>query len=236
MTTGLDVKQALALRVAPIGIAFLSGAPVGLDAWAGEAKPAGCSFWREAQAGRSFYTVAEDHFGCAVGSYTHGIDLPAERAAELNETVGLMVESGYLETAEVPGIPTLAETPRFVAYGPADDGGFAPDVVLITARPAQSMLIYEACLRAGVGSPLTNLLGRPSCAVLPLTVSSNSAAMSLGCAGNRLYAGLRDDELYVALPGARWGDFRARLGEIVAANARMSQYYEAHAADVAAGR
>jgi uncharacterized protein (DUF169 family) len=147
-----------------------------------------------------------------------------------------MVESGYIEMAEVPGIPRLGQTPRFVAYGPADAAVFAPDVVLITATPAQSMLIYEASLRAGAGSPLTNVLGRPSCAVLPLTQSTGTAAMSLGCAGNRLYAGLQNDELYVAIPGPRWADFKARLGEILAANERMGRYYETHAADVAAGR
>jgi uncharacterized protein (DUF169 family) len=104
------------------------------------------------------------------------------------------------------------------------------------ANPSQAMLIYEASLRSGAGSPLTNLMGRPSCAVLPLTASAGGAAMSLGCAGNRLYAGLQDDELYVAIPGDKWDAFQASLREIVAANARMREYYVGKQASLAAQR
>ena len=96
------------------------------------------------------------------------------------------------------------------------------------------MLIYEAALRAGAGTVLTNLMGRPSCAVLPFAISSASAAVSLGCTGNRTFTGLQDDELYVAIPGAKWEDFKVRLAEIVAANEHMSRYYVEHEAAVAA--
>jgi uncharacterized protein (DUF169 family) len=141
-----------------------------------------------------------------------------------------MVESGYLERDEVPGIPRLPETPAYTAYGPADADAFTPDVVLLAATPAQSMLIYEAALRAGAGVALTNLLGRPSCAVLPLTLSTDTAAISLACSGNRIYTGLQNDELYVSIPGAKWQAFKDALSQILAANARMSQFYEANKA------
>lgn len=228
-----DPKELLGLRAAPVAIAFLDTPPAGISRWQKTAKPAGCAFWQEAQSGASFYTVAADHFHCAVGAYTHAIDLPPERAGQLDATISLMAESEYLEVAEVPGIPRLGRAPAVVAYGPAAAPGFEPDVVLLTATPAQAMLIYEAALRAGAGNALTNLLGRPSCAVLPFTVAGQSAAVSLGCAGNRTYTGLRDDELYVAIPGSKWQDFRLRLAEIVGANQRMSAYYVEHEAAVA---
>lgn len=233
MTQALDVQRLLGLRVPPIAIAFLSEPPTGLQRWAGPDQPAGCAFWQRAQAGESFYTVPADHYNCAVGAYTHAIDLPPERAVELNATIGLMVENGYIEMAEVPGIPRLDRQPAAVAYGPADAAGFAPDLVLLALNPAQAMLVYEAALRAGAGAAVTNLLGRPSCAVLPLTMSSGQAGVSLGCAGNRLYAGLREDELYVTVPGPRWDDFKARLAEIVGVNQRMGRYYREHEAEIA---
>ena len=37
-----------------------------------------------------------------------------------------MISSGYLQMAEVPMIPVLPVTPRFVAYGPAEERRFAP--------------------------------------------------------------------------------------------------------------
>ena len=74
---------------------------------------------------------------------------------------------------------------------------------------------------------------RPTCAVLPFVMSSASAAVSLGCAGNRTFTGLQDDELYVAIPGAKWEDFKVRLAEIAAANEHMGRYYVEHEATVA---
>ena len=228
MTQTQDVQTMLGLRAPPVAIAFLNETPAHLPPWSGPPQPAGCGFWKEAQNGASFYTTAADHFNCAVGAYTHGVDLPPERAEQLSETISLMVKNRYIDPAEVPGIPRLPQAPTAVAYGPADTSLFSPDVVLLMANPAQAMLIYEAAVRSGAGAALTNLLGRPSCAVLPLTVSGGQATVSLGCAGNRLYTGLRDDELYVAIPGSRWADFTARLTEIRGANERMNAHYRDH--------
>jgi uncharacterized protein (DUF169 family) len=232
MTQTPDVQIMLGLRAPPVAIAFLDRIPGDLPAWSGPPQPAGCAFWKEAQSGASFYTTAADHFNCAVGAFTHGIDLPAERAEQLGDTISLMVENRYIDPAEVPGIPRLPKAPVAVAYGPGDTPLFSPDVVLLMANPAQAMVIYEAAVRSGAGAAPTNLLGRPSCAVLPATLSAGQATVSLGCAGNRLYTGLRDDELHVAIPGAKWADFRARLTEILGANERMSAYYQDHEASV----
>lgn len=233
MTNARNVQEMLGLRVPPVAVAFLDAAPAGLEAWQG-AVPAGCSFWQEAQKGNAFYTVSSDHFNCAVGAYTHGIDLPPERAGELMDTVGLMVESGYLEMAEVPGIPRLPGAPGVTAYAPVDRATFEPSAVLVTTTASQAMLVYEAALRAGIGAALTPMMGRPTCAVLPMTVGSETVSMSLACAGNRLYTGLGDDEFYISIPGGKWVEFEARLADIVAANERMRAYYEAHRTEVAA--
>ena len=74
----LELQQALGLSKPPVAlIGFLTEAPAGVEAWSGGAVPAGCSFWRAAMDGRSFYTVPSDHYNCAVGAYTHGIVVPA---------------------------------------------------------------------------------------------------------------------------------------------------------------
>ena len=126
MINASDPLELLDLRARPVAIAFLDAPPAGLAPWRGAAKPAGCAFWLDAQQGASFYTVASDHFNCAIGAYTHAIDLPPDRASELEGTIGLMVEGEYLEIAEVPGIPRLEHSPAVVAYAPVDDGAFAP--------------------------------------------------------------------------------------------------------------
>ena len=101
---------------------------------------------------------------------------------------------------EVPGIPRLPQTPGAVVYSPLGETPGDPDVVLVAGRPGRLMVLNEAATRAGVPTRLP-LLGRPTCMALPAALGG-SAAMSLGCIGNRVYTGLDEDELYVALPGS----------------------------------
>ena len=233
MSDGSLVRELLKLRVPPIAVGFFDAPPPGLSRWDEGPVPSGCTFWLKAQEGKSFYTMPSDHYNCAIGSYTHSIDLPADRSDELPATVGLMVETKYLEESEVAGIPRLERSPGVVAYGPVDSAGFEPAVVVIAANPAQQMLLYEAALRAGAGDALTNLIGRPGCAVLPLALTAGTAAMSLGCIGNRFHTGLPDSEFYSAIPGNKWQDVAARLEEIVEANAAMTRYYDEHLTRIA---
>jgi hypothetical protein len=92
-------------------------------------------------AGRTFYTVASDHYNCPVGSHTHNIPLPAERAKELEQTLGLMVNIGYLKMEELPGILRLADTPGAVIYAPLGDTPVDPDVVIFSGSPREIMLV-----------------------------------------------------------------------------------------------
>lgn len=215
----------LGIAKPPIAIGFFESPPPDVPRWEGGPVPAGCLFWEKAMSGQTFYTVPSDHYNCAVGSYTHKIALPAERAHELNDTIVFMAENNYVATAEVPGIPTLARSPAAVAYGPVDGAGFKPDVVLIAAKPAQAMLIYEAAIKAGAGSALTNALGRPACAILPLTMANRETSISLGCIGNRTFTGLPDEEMYVAIPGDKWEAVIGKFAEAHEANAAMGKHY-----------
>ncbi len=221
-----EVGSSLGLDGQPVAIAFFQQEPPeGVAAWDGGGVAAGCVFWREARQGRTFYTVPADHYNCAVGSHVHGITLPEGRAGELTAAVELMAGAGYVDPVEVPAIPTVATAPRYIAYGPAGGVPFDPDVVVVASTPAQAMLVHEAALRAGVTPMAAPSIGRPGCAVLPLTMGFGQAAMSLGCAGNRIATGLRDEELYTAIPGPSWPDVVDALDSILEANATMGQYY-----------
>jgi uncharacterized protein (DUF169 family) len=229
-----SVQTLLGLERAPVAVGFLDAPPPGVSPWRGGPMPAGCAFWREAQEGNSFYTVPSDHYNCAVGAHTHGIPLPIARAAELEQTVQLMVGNGYLAMEEVPGIPTLKVTPAFIAYGPAQANAFPADLVVVAARPAQAMLLYEAALSAGAGGALMPTLGRPGCAVLPLAFGAGTAALSFGCKGNRTFTGLPDDEMYLCIPGEKWAAVAERLEAVLSANQAMESCYRAKQANIAA--
>jgi len=220
------VQHLLGLSSPPIAVAFLDAPPEGVRKWEMGAAPAGCAFWRQAMKGETFYTVAGDHHNCAVGSYTHNIALPPERAKELEETVGFMVANHYLDMKEVPGIPVWSRPPQVVAYGPEGQTSFNADAVIVAAPPASAMLLYEAAIRAGAGGALANVLGRPGCAVLPLVEKTGALSLSFGCKGNRTFVGLPDSDIYVALPARHWAAIAKELEVVISANHAMGQYYQ----------
>ena len=227
------VREILGLRRVPIKIGFLD-APPPLARWAGGPVAAGCVFWDRAMEGKSFYTLPADHWNCAVGSHTHKIGLPADRGNELDDTIGFMIETRYLDAAEVANIPTLERPPAAVAYAPATSEAFKADVVLLAVNAVQATLVYEAALKAGIAHGSAAATSRPSCAILPAAAKTEVVAISFGCRGNRTFTTVGDDEMYVAIPGARWDEFVDRLIEVQRSNLTMGNYYQAQAAKFSA--
>lgn len=222
-----SAQSLLGLTKSPVAVAFSATPPPGVERWSGGPMPAGCSFWQRAMIGEAFYTLPADHLNCALGSYTHQIDMPADRAHELENTVHFMVANRYLDLAEVPAIPRLPVAPGAVTYAPIDRARFTPDVVIMALKPSQAMLVYEAALKAGAGDAMASTLGRPGCAILPLVHTSGRTALSFGCKGNRTFTGTPDEELYVAVPGQAWPKVVVKLAEVLEANAVMGDYYAA---------
>src|SRR5215475_3499605 len=146
-----QILQMVNARVRPVAVAFLEAVPTGVEKFDGT-QPSGCSFWRLAAQGRTFYTVPENHFNCAVGAYTHNISLSPERAKETEQTLKMMFDLGYVTPEEVPQIPRLAKTPKAIVYSPLGEAPMAPDVVLFACKPSAAMLLNEAAARAGVSS------------------------------------------------------------------------------------
>jgi uncharacterized protein (DUF169 family) len=216
------VRERLGLQRRPVAVAFLDAPPAGVTKFTGS-EPSGCSFWRLAMDGRVFYTVPADHYNCAVGSHTHNIPLPPERAPELEQTLGLMTQIGYLKMEEVPGIPRLVKTPGAIVYAPLGDTPVDPDVVVFIGLPGRLMLLQEAAIRAGVGARVP-FLGRPTCMALPAAMAGGAVA-STGCIGNRVYTGAGDGELYVAVPGRDVARVTDEIATIAQANATLADYH-----------
>src|ERR1700682_4776148 len=225
MANWSELEKQFAARLAnnrrPGAVTFLDAEPTGIAKFSGT-EPAGCSFWRLAAAGRAVYTVPADHFNCAVGAYTHNVQLPPERASETETMLGMMFNLGYVRSEEVPGIPRLPKEPAAIVFAPLGDAPLAPSVVLFACRTASAMLLNEAAIRAGAASTLP-LLGRPSCMALPAAMLHGTVT-SLACIGNRVYTGLGDGELYVAVPGAKLESVSEALGIISTANTTLEEF------------
>jgi uncharacterized protein (DUF169 family) len=218
------IMKAINLQKRPVAVKFLDAAPTGIEKFTGT-EPSGCSFWRLAAAGKVFYTVPQDHYNCPIGSYTHSIPLPPERAKELEQTLGLMAQIGYVKMEEVPDIPRLAKEPGAIVYAPLGNTPLDPDVVLFAGAASQIMLLQEAALRAGCAAALP-ILGRPTCMALPAAMAHGSVVSS-GCIGNRVYTGLGDGEMYFVVPGKDLARVANELETVASANAQLAQYHQA---------
>ena len=216
------LSEILGLQRRPVAVTFRDAPPAGVPKFTGT-EPSGCSFWRVAAGGRTFFTVPGDHYNCAIGTYTHNLDLPKDRAQELGQTLAFMTGLGYIKMEEVPGIARLPKPPGIVIYAPLADAPVDPDVVIFSGRPGRVMLLQEASMRAGVPAR-GPLLGRPTCMALPAALASGVVS-STGCIGNRVYTDLGEDELYVAVPGKDLPRIVEEVRTIAASNAKLSEYH-----------
>ena len=228
LVTGEKLQELLELRLPPVAIAFRESAPANMPRIESPA-PAGCGYWRLAAEGRVFYTEASDHYTCPVGAHTHGVELPADVAQELNGLVQTMVQMQYIRMEEIPSIPRRQRPFRVALYARLAEASFDPDVVLIRGTAKQLMLVAEAAQAAGIASGGATM-GRPTCAILPESLQSGLATASFGCIGNRVYTGLGDDEGYYAIPGANVPKVVDKLAAIVEANHQLHQFHNARAA------
>ena len=228
------LEQRVAAVIKPgrraVAVTFLDAAPTSATKFAGT-EPSGCSFWRLAAEGRTFYTVPENHFNCAVGAYTHNIALSPEREKETEQTLKMMFDLGYVKPEEVPQIPRLAKSPKAILYSPLGEVSATPDVVLFACKPAGAMLLQEAANRAGIGTGMP-ALGRPTCMALPASLQHGTIT-SLGCIGNRVYTGLAEDELYVVVRGKDLATIADALKTIESANAALLNYAQGRRKELA---
>jgi uncharacterized protein (DUF169 family) len=225
------IRDHLGETASAVSVAFRPEAPPDVE-HVSQTAAAGCAYWKAAADGETFYTIASDHYNCAIGAMTHGVQLPEERQSELSSTVSTFLDLNYIREDEVPNIPQLNGPFGVAVYAPLAQAPCDPDVVIIRGTVRQIMLASEAALAAGVPAGGATL-GRPACAMIPATIQGGNVWTSLACIGNRVYTGLRDDELYFSLPGNQLDSFLAKLEVVANANHVLEGYHRARAKDLA---
>jgi uncharacterized protein (DUF169 family) len=217
-------RQLLELTNAcPVAVTFTDSPPPGISREL-NSQPSGCTFWKLAAEGKVFYTDASDHFGCAVGAYTHGAELPEAQTKELTGLVSTMMGLSYLKQEEVSRIPRRSTPLRCVLYAPLKASPTFPDVVLVRGNARQLMLLSEAARAANCLTD-SSAMGRPACGMIPQSIASGQVLLSLGCIGNRVYTGLGDQEGYLAIPGEALEATCAQLPTIMKANDALEQFH-----------
>ena len=225
-----QIQQLLNLETVPVAVTFHDARPDNVP-HTEKVEASGCTYWRRAAEGKTFYTEASDHYNCPIGCYTHNVELPPTQAEELQNTLGLMAELGYITMEEVPGIPRREDPFQSTVYSPLADATGTPDVVIISGTPRQMMLLAEAATAAGIGTE-NGVMGRPTCAVIPAVMNTDRGASSLGCIGNRVYTALSDDDFYFAFPGKHIDALVEKLETIVNANQALEAYHQQRQAEI----
>ena len=227
-----DIVGALKLKNPPIAICFADAIPTGFGAPTSRA-PAGCRFWEDATS-TSFATSAADHSLCAIGVYTHNLETSPGQQADLMDAIKVFRDLGYVRPEDLPLIPVLQSQPRHVLYSPLAATPLPPDVVLLFADAAQTLVLSEATQQVEGGN--APAMGRPACAVVPQVMNTGRAAMSLGCCGARAYLSLLTDSISLfAFPGAHIEAYAERIVALASANSILSKFHEIRREAIYAG-
>jgi uncharacterized protein (DUF169 family) len=202
-------------RPAAVAMARVDAVPDGVPLRSGPATSA-CLFWREAE--RGVFAVGADHGHCPIGRITQGFttELPAA-----DELIGTMVETGYVDPAEVAAMPALPLGHAAIVYGPLESLPLDPEAVLLVGLSEQVMLLGEALGVARLDGPGLTVMGRPTCAAVSAAILRDQPRGSLACVGARIFAGFQPGELLMVVPAGQLGRLAGALEATVVANHRV---------------
>jgi uncharacterized protein (DUF169 family) len=226
------LADAIRLSLPPIAICFTEEAPSGVKHWTGRV-PAGCRFWQEA-AKEVFATSPDDHDLCAIGTFTHNLEITEAHENDRRDALKVLADLDYVREQDIASIPVLGTRPRHVIYGPLASIPLAPDVVLLFAEAAQMLILSEAAQQVEGGLPPA--MGRPACAIVPQAMNTGRAALSLGCCGARAYLDILTEEVALwAIPGSKLDVYVERIAALAKANAVLTRFHQVRRTSVEAG-
>lgn len=203
------LTTALALETPPIALTFTNSPPEQV-AGPDRVVAGACAFWRLAEKG-VFYAPPAAHHTCGVGAATMGFSVTKGIADEINGLIrdyGKMMPlscAGSMASMAGEDLPDMADPDEpGVLYGPLAEFPIAPDVVLCWLIPRHAMTFNKVASLTDWGNdPVLVPPDRPSCSGVPIARSSNTATLTLGCAGLRTYTEIADDRMLGAIPGDR---------------------------------
>ena len=217
------LHHSLGLPRPPIGLAFVDEPPAGIKRPDGVV-PSACSFWRMAERA-VFYALEEEHLHCPIGVMTMGFQIPADRQAEAESIVNTMCELEYISPEEASALPSVPKGHRGIVYGPLAQMPVEPDVALFFCKPGQAMFLAESCGSITWTGQGMTAFGRPTCAAIPMALQAGNASVSMGCIGFRVYTGIPDEEMMIAVPRHELRSLVDRLDTIVSANSALEEFH-----------
>jgi uncharacterized protein (DUF169 family) len=176
--------------------------------------PAGCVFWMKG-AERTFTTAPEDHGNCSVGSMTHGLATMEEVSGRAD--IAALLDSGWITTDMIPGIPVVRDRPGAITYGPLADTPVDPDVILVRLTAKSLMVLSDAL-------PGLRIEGKPQCHIVAAAKEQGEVVASVGCMLSRTRTGMSSGDVTCAIPASRLGEVVDRLEATARADAAVAAY------------
>ena len=81
-----QLQELLGLDTPPIAIMFHDTLPEDVPR-VEKVETSGCTYWKRASEGKTFYTEPSDHYNCSIGCYTYNVELPDAQMTELENTL-----------------------------------------------------------------------------------------------------------------------------------------------------
>ena len=210
------LQKDLDLASSPLQLTYLSeplpGAPV-----PSSPSPSVCTYFALGQ-GHPLLVPLSQHKECEIGAFVLGMAPEGELGKRLSTTVGQMEKDGYLLPGEALKIPRNESPPAFVHYAPLGDAPGEPTAVLLFLKARSLMLVLETANRLGPEWTPPPMVLRPMCSIVPVLLQGKPLAISVGCAGSRVYTGLSDGEVIVGVRGDRILEFQRALRTVRQAN------------------
>jgi hypothetical protein len=150
-----DLQDLFGLSIQPIGIAFMSAIPAGIDRIQRSMPPPSA----DGRTGAVPATTAEDHGNCSVGALTHGFK--TMQGIAHNADVKALCESGWITAEAAARMAAVHEQPKTIVYGPLRNMPAELSVILLRLNGKQQMLLHDAW-------PGVRFEGKPQCHIIPI--------------------------------------------------------------------
>ncbi|WP_292467657.1 DUF169 domain-containing protein [Methanolobus sp.] len=153
--------------------------------------------------GAPFYALLDDQM-CKGGAAVMGLTemSPKLKSGEVyfNLNHFATIDSAKSTMERVPMVE--ANSIKAVVYSPLEKATFAPDVVLIIAKPKQVMELSQALLHKTGGRVNAGFAGKQSvCADgVAYPYLTGEAGVTIGCSGSRKYTEIQDEEMIMSVP------------------------------------
>ena len=211
-----ELTRDLELDSPPVGISYLDQPLAGTERLE-QAAPSVCTYFAQGRS-RSLQVAQSLHEECEIGAFVLGEKPEGAWGERLKTTLKSMEEEGYLLPGEAGSIPHNPQAPEWVSYAPLGAGPGEVSAALLFVRARALMYVLETAHRLGGPWSPPPMVLRPMCSLVPLLRQGKPLAISVGCAGSRIYTEMGDGEMVVGLRGDALRSFHRELRRIRAAN------------------